>query len=213
MIDSVLRLDRFISMKFFSLLFFQMSEEFFCKICAINCTGKAPFEQHLQSAKHIKKAQGNVVVPSSPSQTITRSQSSTTSNISEATPSSFSTPFSSDTMRILLEWNHPRGYKPYCDICHVHLHGEGNADRHFQSTNLLHCEKLAACKAIRNDRTRYFCTVCSEIFNDEDQMSEHFRSTAHQVMAEQKEILEKFIQIYQTYDKLKQVRRQNKGKL
>lgn len=195
-----------------------MSEEFFCKICAINCNGKAPFEQHLQSAKHIKKAQGNVAVSSSPAQTITRSQSSTTtttSNISEASPSpsSFSTSFSSDTMRILLEWNHPRGYKPYCDICHVHLHGEGNADRHFQSTNLLHHENLATCKAIRNGEASYSCTVCSEIFNDEGQMRQHFTSGAHQTMAEQKEILAKFIRIYETYDKLKQVRRQNKGKL
>lgn len=211
---SVLRLDRFISIKFFCSKIFQMSQEFFCQICAITCTGQAPFEEHLKSTKHIRKSQGSVVVPSSPSQPISRLQSSPrASNMAEDSPSSSSTVISSDTMRILLEWNHPRGYKPYCEICHVHLHGEGNADRHFQSTNSLHYNKLADWETIRNGGILYSCKVCSDIFNDSGQMHDHFTSTIHQTMVEQKDLLEKFIRIYQTYDKLKQVHRENQGKL
>ena len=186
---------------------FQMSGEFICKICEVTCTGKAPFDQHLQSAKHIKKAQMNPVSPSS-SQPITRSLSSTTTNISEDS-SITSTYISPETMRVLLEWDHPRGYKPYCDICHITLHGGSNADLHFQSNNSLHHQKLAAWKTIQEGDAHYSCAVCSERFDNENLMREHFSSDPHRTMVEAKILLKKFILIYQTFEKLKQVRREN----
>lgn len=188
---------------------FQMSGDFFCKICEIACTGKVPFEQHLQSAKHIKKAQTSTT-PTSPNPPVIRSVSSTST--AEDSPSITSTPISSETMRILLEWNHPRGYKPYCDICHLPLHGENNADVHFQSNNLLHQQKLAIWKKIQEADALYSCAVCSEIFHSENQMRDHFVSDPHRTMVEQKNFVKKIILIYQTCEKLKQARRENNGK-
>lgn len=203
-----------------------MSGEFFCKICEITCTGKAPFEQHLQSAKHIKKAQItqsslSSEQPISPTSNASfspitpRSPSSTTNfHSSEDSSTSLSSmSISPETMRILLEWNHPRGYKPFCDICHLPLHGDNNADLHFQSTNNLHYQKLSSWKTIEEGDARYSCKVCSEIFNNENLMRDHFTSDTHTNMAQQKANLKKLIQIYDTYGKLKQVRRESNGKL
>jgi hypothetical protein len=199
-----------------------MSSEFYCKYCAITCTGKAPFEQHLQSAKHLKKAKEN---PSSPSSEQSRSPnisprlityssaSATNTNIPEdSSISSASYPISQETMRILLEWNHPRGYKPYCDICQLPLHGENNADLHFSINNNIHNQKLAAWKTIHEGDARYSCTVCSELFSNENIMREHFYSDSHTNMVQQKTNLKKIIQIYQTYEQLKQERLQRKSK-
>jgi hypothetical protein len=201
-----------------------MSSEYFCKFCDISCTGKAPYEQHLKSAKHLKKAKFDESPPSSEQFISTNSNRSspitsshtpsfeTNENISEdSSISSASFSISPETMRILLEWNHPRGHKPYCDICQLPLHGENNADIHYQSINNIHSQKLAVWKKIQENDAPYSCTVCYEIFSNENSMRDHFISEAHGSMIQQKTNLRKFIQIYQTYNKLKQARIQRKG--
>jgi hypothetical protein len=210
-----------------------MSDDFYCKICSIACNGTAPYEQHVVSIKHLKKAKLHESQTSSeqstpsntntPPLTITtrtlppspntRAPITTTNNaILEASsvPSVF-VPISPETMRILLEWNHPLGYKPYCDICQLPLHGDKNADVHFNANNNLHNQKLAAWKQIRENDAKYSCKVCSEIFSNENQMREHFNSDSHGNTIDQKIYLEKFILIYQTYNKLKQARREAIG--
>jgi hypothetical protein len=186
-----------------------MSTEFYCKYCAITCTGKAPFDQHLQSAKHMKKAKENPSSepPASPILVTHSTSSASNTTISEdSSISSASYSISPETMRILLEWNHPRGYKPYCDICQLPLHGENNANVHFNVTNNIHNQKLATWKVIQEGDAPYSCKVCSEIFSNENIMREHFNSDAHGNMVQQKTNLKKFIQIYQTYEKVKQER-------
>jgi hypothetical protein len=202
-----------------------MSNEYFCKFCEITCNGKAPYEQHLKSAKHIRKAKLTESLTSS-EQSISINTNSSSSiinartlpptaidnNISEDS-SIFSSSFSisPETMRILLEWNHPLGYKPYCDICQLQLHGGDNADIHFHRDNILHNTKLAAWKKIYENDAKYSCKVCSEIFANENIMREHFISDSHENMIQQKNNLKKFIQIYETYNELKQARIQRKG--
>ncbi|CAF1939918.1 unnamed protein product [Rotaria magnacalcarata] len=199
-----------------------MSSEYYCKICEITCNGKAPYEQHLKSAKHIKKVKLNE--SQKPSEQVTSRNTNTASSIVN-TPISLTTinnnseelSFSStistigpETMRILLEWNHPRGYKPYCEICQLQLHGGDNADVHFQSINNMHNEKLAVWKLICEGDGRYSCKVCLEIFSSESLMCEHFQSDQHANSVQQKVYMEKFIKIYEAYNKLKQVRKERK---
>ncbi len=168
---------------------FQMSNEFYCKFCDITCTGKAPFEQHLISAKHMKKAKLTESQPSPEPSTSTNpySSSSTTYrptvsskiNAANSEDSSISSPpitISPETMRILLEWNHPAGCKPYCDICQLPLHGESNAEIHFQSDNVLHNQKLAVWKQIQENDARYSCKTCCEIFTNENSLRDHYNS-------------------------------------
>ncbi|CAF0933252.1 unnamed protein product [Adineta steineri] len=200
-----------------------MSSEFFCKICDIPCTGKAPYEQHINSAKHIKKAQLNsgqisseqsrlINIKSSPT-TNTQTSFATTNYNSSDDSSISSTSFlvSPETMRILLEWNHPLDYKPYCDICHLPLYGKDNADIHFDSNNKIHIQKLNAWKQIQEGGKPYSCSVCSELFSNENLMREHFvLSTTHADAIKQRNNLEKIIKIYETYNKLKQMRKQSK---
>jgi hypothetical protein len=193
-----------------------MSTDYYCKICDITCNGQAPYDQHISSAKHLKKAK---LIESQ-----TSSEQSISTNINTSSPkrntpvptedssnSSPSVSISPETMRILLEWNHPLGYKPYCDICQLPLHGGDNADIHFRSNNNIHIQKLAAWKQICENDARYSCKVCSEIFLNEILMREHFNSDSHANMVQQKINLYKFIQIYETYKKVKQVRKQTKG--
>jgi hypothetical protein len=192
-----------------------MSTEFFCKYCQIACNGKAPFEQHLQSAKHMKKAKENPLTepPASPKSVLhSTSSASNTTTSEDPSVSSASYTISRETMRILLEWDHPDGYKPYCDICQLQLQGgDGeNAEAHFNPSNNIHNQKLAAWKTIREGDGRFSCKVCSEIFSTENIMREHFISDAHGDMVQRKVNLNKFIQIYQTYEKLKQARLQRK---
>ncbi len=195
-----------------------MSNEIFCKFCLITCNGKAPYEQHLQSAKHLKKVKLTESLTSSeqPISSNIKSSSPTTTTINDnlsedSLISSASFSISPETMRILLEWNHPRGYKPYCDICQLPLHGENNADIHFNSNNNIHNQKFTAWKRINENDAKYSCKVCSEIFSNENTMAEHFNSDSHENMIQQRSNLHKFKQIYQTYDKLKQARIERKG--
>lgn len=205
-----------------------MSNEFFCHICDVSCSGKAPYEQHINSAKHIKRAKLNEFQKSSEqsnSPNLKRSSSTasnTTTSLStpddnitnelqymSTTASTFS--ISPETMRILLEWNHPRGYQPFCDICQLVLHGFNNADTHFASNNRFHHEKLAVSKRIREGNAKYSCKVCSEIFTDGNASQQHFESSQHRDFVQQKDNLQKFIKIYEAYDRLKNVRRQRKS--
>jgi len=197
-----------------------MSTEFFCKICDIACNGKAPYDQHLSSIKHLKKAKlnesqtsPNLSSSSSSPTTNTRTPlaSTATNTFEDSSISSISVSISPETMRTLLEWNHPLDYKPYCDICQLPLYGENNADIHFGSENIIHNKKLAAWKQIRENDARYSCKVCSEIFSNENLMREHFNSDFHASTLQQRNNLEKIIQIYETYNKLKQARKQSKG--
>ncbi|CAF3414395.1 unnamed protein product [Rotaria socialis] len=201
-----------------------MSSEYFCKICEIACNGKAPYEQHLKSAKHIKKAKLNE--SQNPSEQATSTNTNTASSIvnslisltttnnnnsEELSFSSITSTIGPETMRILLEWNHPRGYKPYCDICQLQLHGGDNADVHFQPINNIHNEKLAVWKLICEGDGKYSCKVCLEIFSSESLMCEHFQSDQHANSVQQKAYMEKFIKIYETYNKLKQARKKRKA--
>jgi len=200
-----------------------MSSEFFCKICDISCTGQAPYEQHLKSTKHLRKVKLKESMTEQSISTITTNASSSiitnrtlsptiNDNISEdSSISSASFSISPETMRILLEWDHPLGYKPYCDICQLPLHGGNNADIHFRFDNNRHNQKLAAWKKIQENDAPYSCKVCSEIFSNEILMREHFISDSHANIIQEKNNLKKFIQIYQTYNKLKQVRIQRKS--
>ncbi|CAF0963263.1 unnamed protein product [Rotaria sordida] len=211
-----------------------MSTDYFCKTCSIACNGKAPYEQHLNSAKHIKKAKLNESQNSSEQSIISTntSPSTPTINTSPSIPTintrpSFTTTkdnisedlsfastsfiISRETMRILLEWNHPRGYKPYCDICQLLLHGEDNVDIHFQSNNNIHNQKLFIWKQISENNAKYSCKVCSEIFSNDYLMNEHFISDYHTNLVQQKINLEKFTKIYEAYNKLKQIRKQRKS--
>jgi hypothetical protein len=198
-----------------------MSSDYYCKICDITCTGQAPYDQHLNSAKHLKKAkltesQTSVSTNTNPSSPKINPRSPTTPNnnlFEDSSTSSLSVSISPETMRILLEWNHPLGYKPFCDICQLPLHGENNADIHFNANNKLHSQKLAAWKQIREDDPRYSCKVCSEVFSNENLMREHFNSDSHENVVQQKSNLGKFIQIFETYKKVKQVRKQAEGNL
>ncbi|CAF0723791.1 unnamed protein product [Rotaria sp. Silwood1] len=202
-----------------------MSADYFCKICDIPCTGKAPYEQHLNSVKHIRKAKLNESQKSSDQSVISTNTSPsipaintrpsfTTKNDNISEDLSFaSTSFiiSRETMRILLEWTHPRGYKPYCEICQLLLHGENNVDLHFQSNNNIHNQKLSVWKQICENDAKYSCKVCLEIFANEYLMIEHFESDYHANLVQQKINLEKFMKIYEAYNKLKQVRKQTKS--
>jgi hypothetical protein len=109
-------------------------------------------------------------------------------------------------MRILLEWNHPLDYDPYCNLCQLPLHGGNNADLHFDTSNVLHQEKLRAFKQIHETNPRYSCKVCLTIFSNENAMYEHVHSDEHSKLMQQNRNLQKFILIYRTYNKLKQVR-------
>lgn len=200
-----------------------MSNDFFCKICGIACTGKAPYEQHISSTKHIKNAKLNESLTptkqstpiSSPLSVTTTTTTTGASNIFEdsSTINSSSIKISPETMRILLEWNHPLGYKPYCDICYLPLHGGDNADIHFNSNNITHTKKLAAWKRIQEADAKYSCTVCSELFSNENEMRDHFHSDSHGDAIERKNNLQKFIEIYKTYDKLLEVRMEKKDQI
>lgn len=189
-----------------------MSNEFYCKFCEITCTGKAPYEQHLIGVKHLRKAKLTESCTSSDQSTASSfPEAAINDNIFEdsstsSSSSSSSISISPETMRILLEWNHPDGYKPYCDICQLPLHGKGVADKHFSLNNILHNQKLSAWKKIQDKDVIYFCTTCSEIFSNENLMREHFLSDSHNIITQQKNHLKKFIQIYETYNKLKQAR-------
>ena len=195
-----------------------MSSEYYCKFCDITCTGKEPYEQHVQSAKHQKKAKLAESLPSSPAiistpQINTPSPSPiTTINASEN--SSISSPsfsISPGTMRILLEWNHPLNYPPFCEICQLPLHGGNNADEHFKRDNNIHNQKVAVCKQIHEGDAPYSCKVCAETFPTEKTMLDHFDSESHGDMKQQKQNLSKFIEIYKIYNKLKELRREQKG--
>ena len=199
-----------------------MSSEYFCKICNITCTGKAPYEQHINSTKHMKKAKlsetqtslerpiSTNICPSPPTINTHRPLTTTNNNLPEDyfSSSTFILPISRQTMRILLEWNHPLGYKPFCEICQLPLHGETNADIHFRSDNNIHYQKLAKWKQIHENYIKYSCKICAEIFSNENSMHQHFDSIDHVNQVQQKRSLEKFIQVYETYNKLKQVRKQ-----
>ena len=114
-------------------------------------------------------------------------------------------------MRILLEWNHPSGLKPYCDICYLPLYGDQIVDVHFALDNIIHHQKQIALEQIRTKNPDYSCKICSEIFVDEKQMLSHFASDAHATVRQQKTDLEKIIKIYETYSRLKEARRQRQG--
>jgi hypothetical protein len=188
---------------------FQMSDEFYCKICDIKCTGKAPYEQHIISAKHKKKSSSIQTTVSDVNQWATTNTSCHPMNLMNKNDSSLtsrSVTISHETMRILLEWNHPRDYPPYCDICHLPLHGENAANYHYQSNNQIHQAKLINSKLIRDKKPAYSCFVCCEIFDHADNMETHLRSKEHADLVQRKNDLEKFIEIYRAYEKLKRVR-------
>ena len=109
-------------------------------------------------------------------------------------------------MRLLLEWNHPLGYDPYCSLCQLPLHGGNNADLHFDASNILHQEKRRAVKQIHETNPAYSCKFCLTIFSNENAMYEHLHSDEHSKLMLQNDNLQKFILIYQTYKKLKQAR-------
>lgn len=186
-------------------LIFQMSnaKEFHCGVCDITCTGKAPFEQHLASAKHLKKAKtnGNESSRASPTTPLSPSES-----VSLSIPSSPSTTLSAETMKILLEWNHPRGYLPFCDICQLPLHGGNNADTHFAETNQIHQQKLNNLQQIKENDPEYFCKMCAEIFPEEKSVIIHLNSESHAETKQRKASLEKFIKTYKTFQELKKAR-------
>ena len=190
-----------------------MSSDYYCKMCDITCSGKAPYDQHLDSAKHLKRAKTYVGQPSpepTASSNTNASVPSFTKDLSpppSVPPASTTGSLSADTMRVLLEWNHPLGYHPYCEICYLPLHGEGNADLHFSPKNLIHQQKLAARKQIRETVPNYSCKVCSEVFPSETVMLQHFHSEIHTTTTQLKSSLEKFILVYDTYQKLKEARR------
>ncbi|CAF0775809.1 unnamed protein product [Adineta ricciae] len=181
-----------------------MSTDFYCKVCDIHCTGSAPYRQHLDSVKHLKKAK------TIPSETSTDRSSPTPISISTSNESASSASFaiSNETMRILLEWNHPSGLKPYCDICYLPLYGDKVADVHFTHDNNIHHQKQIALEQIRTKNPDYSCKICSEIFTGERQMHSHFASDAHETVRQQKTDLEKIIKIYETYNRLKEARKQ-----
>ena len=158
-----------------------MSDAFYCKICEISCNGKAPYEQHISSAKHLKKVktyQGESSPASSiPSTPIFRelpSSASSSSSLNTFPFPSNSVTLSAETMKILLEWKHPRGYLPFCDLCHLPLHGTGTADIHFDEKNQLHKQKSLNYQQIQTNSAPYSCKVCLEIFPNDDLMFKTF---------------------------------------
>ncbi|UJR25978.1 hypothetical protein I4U23_007326 [Adineta vaga] len=205
-----------------------MSNEFFCKICDIQCNGSGPFQQHLGSARHIKKAR--LITSETSSSSSSDKTSSNNANVSVSSITNTNIPFAStatnitqdtdissglfsispETMRILLEWDHPNGYKPYCDICQLPLYAPKNADVHFARDNNMHWQKLAALEQIRRGEPDYSCKICSEIFSTDTQMSAHLYSDAHATVRQQKATLEKIIKIYETYNQLKEARKKRK---
>lgn len=178
-----------------------MSNEFHCKICDILCSGKVPYDQHIASAKHVKKAKPfsneTPTTPSSPTANVVLS--------SPSTPSA-STELSAETMKILLEWKHPRDFPPYCNICFLPLHGDNNVDLHFAETNQLHKLKLTNHRQIQEGSAQYSCKICSEIFSNEFSMINHFQSSSHNEILEEKAKLQKLIKVYEAFQELKKAR-------
>lgn len=199
-----------------------MSSEFYCKACEVTCNGKKTFDQHLQSTKHLSKVKAfeshpsninrSVSIPTPPSPLNTTQTSTIIDRANSDGRNLPSNPYSIgvETMRTLFEWNHPDGHRPYCDICHLLLHGNGNASLHFDSKNLVHNNRLAMWKRIQEENPSFSCRVCSDIFPNENSMREHFSSSQHLEKARDKESIQKFIKIYQTYNKLKEVRSNRK---
>lgn len=189
-----------------------MTSEFYCKFCDLTCTGKEPYEQHIRGVKHLKKVKAFESLSSNSEQSITSPKLATSSSANNQTNSNESTlpaasfSIGAETMRTFLEWNHPDGHRPYCDICYLLLHGDDNASAHFARDNDLHYNRLAVWKKIQEESPVFSCRVCSDIFPNENSMRDHFSSTVHSDRTRDKEAMQKFIKIYETYNKFKEVR-------
>ena len=193
-----------------------MSSDFFCRFCQIQCNGKAPYDQHVASAKHLKKMSlAGATSLNEPAPNDFNSKMinlSRTPSIEKSLTSSFDslltsdTTISKETMRILLEWNHPMNYKPFCEVCQLVLNGGDNATIHFSSENLIHREKVNAFRRISEGTVNYSCSICAEIFDSEKQMVTHFYLDSHSETKQRKSLLQKFIRLYETFNELKTIR-------